>query len=62
MDKITQDRIQKLHPSVRNEVTKIIQDCDNALTGRAKIRITQGLRTAEEQSRLYQIERRTGEI
>lgn len=33
MDTPTRNRIAKLHPSVRNEVTKIIQECDTALTG-----------------------------
>jgi peptidoglycan L-alanyl-D-glutamate endopeptidase CwlK len=45
MDTPTKNRIAKLHPSVRNEVTAIIQECDKALTGRATIRITQCLRT-----------------
>lgn len=53
MDKITIERISKLHPKVRDEVTLIISECDKALTGRAKIRITQGLRTFEEQNELY---------
>ena len=53
MDKITQQRIAKLHPKVRAEVTEIIKQCDEALQGRAKIRITQGLRTFEEQELLY---------
>jgi peptidoglycan L-alanyl-D-glutamate endopeptidase CwlK len=53
MDKYTKQRIEKLHPSVREEVTKVIEECDNALTGRAKIRVTQGLRTFEEQDALY---------
>jgi len=53
MDKYTKQRIAQLHPSVREEVTKIIEECDSALTGRAKVRITQGLRTFEEQDILY---------
>ncbi|PZU91636.1 MAG: peptidoglycan L-alanyl-D-glutamate endopeptidase [Chryseobacterium sp.] len=57
MDKITQQRIQKLHPKVREEVTQIIEECDKALTGNAKIRITQALRTFEEQDQLYAIGR-----
>ncbi len=57
MDKITLQRIQALHPKVRDEVTHIIKDCDDALTGKAKIRITQGLRTFDEQNQLYQIGR-----
>jgi peptidoglycan L-alanyl-D-glutamate endopeptidase CwlK len=59
MDKVTSDRIQKLHPLVRDEVKQIIKECDKALTGRAKIRITQGLRSFEEQERLYAIGRLT---
>jgi len=57
MDNITQQRIQKLHPSVRDEVTNIIRECDLALIGRAKIRITQGLRSFKEQDELYAIGR-----
>ena len=57
MDKYTKQRIQKLHPSVRDEVYKIIEECNISLTGKAKIRITQGLRTFEEQDELYALGR-----
>lgn len=57
MDQITRERIAKLHPSIREEVRKIIEDCDSALNGRAKIRITQGLRTFKEQEDLYSLGR-----
>ena len=57
MDTPTRNLIAKLHPSVREEVTKIIQECDTALTGRAKVRITQGLRTFKEQEELYALGR-----
>lgn len=53
MDKYTQQRIAKLHPTVREEATKIIEACDAALTGKAKVRITQGLRTIAEQDAMY---------
>ena len=53
MDLPTSNRIAQLHPSVRNEVAKIINECDKALTGRAKVRISQGLRTFAEQDALY---------
>lgn len=53
MDKPTQDRIAKLHPSVRSEITKIINDCNLKLTGRSQVRISQGLRTFDEQDALY---------
>lgn len=57
MDKVSLKRIEKLHPLVREEVKNIIRECDDALTGRAKVRITQGFRTFEEQARLYAIGR-----
>ena len=57
MDKYTKERITLLHPWVREEVTAIIAECDRALTGRAKIRITQGLRSFKEQEALYAIGR-----
>jgi len=53
MDKPTSDRIAKLHPALRDEVREIVLACDIALSGRAKIRITQGLRTIAEQDALY---------
>lgn len=53
MDLPTSNKIAQLHPSVRNEVSKIINECDKALTGRAKVRISQGLRTFAEQDALY---------
>jgi len=59
MDTPTKNRIATLHPSVRKEVTTIIQECDKALTSKATIRITQGLRTFAEQDALYQQGRTT---
>jgi peptidoglycan L-alanyl-D-glutamate endopeptidase CwlK len=53
MDKITQERISKLHPSVRNEVSSIINTCNSLLTGRSQVRIAQGLRTFAEQDALF---------
>ncbi|AWM13604.1 M15 family metallopeptidase [Flavobacterium sp. NRK F10] len=53
MDKFTQKRINLLHPMVRDEITTIINECNRSLTGKAKIRITQGLRSVEEQNKLY---------
>lgn len=57
MDTVTKQRIEKLHPSVREEMIKIVNECNVALTSKAKIRITQGLRTIEEQNQLYAIGR-----
>lgn len=53
MDKVTQDRIKLLHPKVRDEVTLIVNEIEKALTGRAQLRIVQGLRTIPEQDALY---------
>ena len=53
MDKPTLDRIAKLHPSVREEMTKIINQCNDSLKGRSQVRISQGLRTFAEQDVLY---------
>jgi peptidoglycan LD-endopeptidase CwlK len=53
MNKITFDRIMQLHPSVRIEMMDIIDDCNEVLTGRSQVRITQGLRTFAEQDALY---------
>lgn len=53
IDKISLERIKKLHPSVRDEVFNIMLECKTALTGKAEVRITQGLRTFEEQQKLY---------
>jgi len=62
MDTPTQNRIAQLHPSVRTEVTQIIQACDQALTGQAKVRITQGLRTFKEQDDLFALGRTPASI
>lgn len=53
MDKPTQDRIARLHPTVREEMTNIINECNSKLNGRSKVRISQGLRTFAEQDALY---------
>ena len=57
MDKVTKERIDKLHPAVRKEVTNIIDECNKVLTGRAQVRITQGLRSFAEQDDLYALGR-----
>jgi len=53
MDKITQNRINLLHPSVRKEMETIINECNAVLTGRSQVRVAQGLRTFAEQDALY---------
>lgn len=57
MDKITKQRIDVLHPLVRCEVTNIINECNELLTGNSKVRISQGLRTFHEQNDLYALGR-----
>lgn len=52
MDLSTQNRIATLHPMVRDEVTKIINECNEKLTGRSQVRISQALRTFAEQDAL----------
>lgn len=53
MDKITQQRILTLHPKLRGEVTTLINQANGLLTGTSQVRITQGLRTFQEQNALY---------
>jgi len=53
IDKPTQDRIALLHPKIRQEIEAIIKEANIALTGRASVRISQGLRTIAEQNALY---------
>jgi peptidoglycan L-alanyl-D-glutamate endopeptidase CwlK len=52
-----QEHIAKLHPSIRQNVTNIINQCDVALSGRSKVKITQSLRTFKEQDDLYALGR-----
>lgn len=53
IDKVTLDRIDFLHPKVRHEMRCIIGEIDNALTGRAKVRISEGYRSEAYQNALY---------
>ncbi len=52
-DKITQDRINLLHPSIREEVRGLVELCNSLLTQHSQMRIVQGYRTFEEQDALY---------
>lgn len=53
MDKISIDRINKLHPAIKDEVTALyLKACDLMPQGTV-IRIVQGLRTFPEQHALY---------
>ena len=52
-DKITLQRIELLHPKVKDEVKAIYDEICNVLTGRAICRFAYTLRTFEEQNALY---------
>lgn len=53
MDKSTENKIALLHPKVKDEVIKIINEANALLTQHSQIRIVQGLRTIDEQNTLY---------
>lgn len=53
MDKITLDRIELLHPKLRDEAKAIYKEICEALTGRAICRFSYTLRTFAEQNILY---------
>ena len=53
VDKPSMEKINKLHPKVRQEVMQIVQEINTLLSGRSKVRIAQGLRTFAEQDALF---------
>ena len=54
VDKSSLERIEKLHPFIKDEVKKLVDTINTSiLTGTAKVRIAQGLRTFAEQDILY---------
>ncbi|TXG81123.1 MAG: M15 family peptidase [Spirochaetes bacterium] len=53
MDKITEQRINLLHPKIREEVKKLIIEANSVISSSLTIRIVQGLRTIAEQDALY---------
>lgn len=53
IDNTSIQRVAKLHPKVRDEVSKILAEVDEVLTGNADVAISQGLRTFAEQDALY---------
>jgi peptidoglycan L-alanyl-D-glutamate endopeptidase CwlK len=53
MDKITLERIEKLHPKVRDEARKIYAEICEALSGRVICRFAFTFRTFAEQNALY---------
>lgn len=52
-DKPTANIIAKVHPELRPELTKIVEEIQTKLTGNATMRLTQGLRTIDYQNSLY---------
>lgn len=52
-DTISIDRVNKLHPKIRKEVAALIDKAEAQLPANVKVRVTQGLRTIEEQNALY---------
>ena len=52
-DHITIERVAKLHPAVRAEVTSLIDKVEANMMPGKMIRVVQGLRTIEEQDALY---------
>lgn len=52
-DATSTPRANLLHPAVREEVIKLIDQVETGLPVNAKIRIVQGLRTKEEQDALF---------
>ena len=53
MDKVTIDRIQLVHPKLRDEVTQIYHEICDALKGKAFCRFAYTLRSFAEQDALY---------
>lgn len=53
IEKITSDRIDLLHPSVRQEVRELTEKVESVLTQHSQMRIVQGYRTFPEQHALF---------
>lgn len=53
MDNASKAVIARLHPKIKDLVIKAVEDCNKTLTGKAKIRISQGMRTFAEQDALF---------
>jgi len=56
-DKITLERIQMLHPKLRDEAMDLYEEIVNALGNKVMCRFTHTLRTFAEQDKLYSIGR-----
>ena len=52
-DYISINRVANLHPKVREDVKKCIEEAESKFPANMAIRVVQGLRTIEEQNALY---------
>lgn len=52
-DQVTQDRIEQLHPAIRELVRRGIEEANSKLAPNIQVRIVQGTRTFPEQAALY---------
>jgi len=52
-DKVSEARVALLHPSIRAEVKRLIEQAEDGFPPSMAIRIVQGLRTIAEQDALY---------
>jgi len=57
MDKLSVERIQSLHPDLRQIALDVLEECERELKGRAKVRFTFTFRTDAEQDGLYALGR-----
>lgn len=52
-DKLSEDRIELLHPKFRDVIKKALEEAESVIDSNLAIRVVQGLRTIEYQNELY---------
>jgi peptidoglycan L-alanyl-D-glutamate endopeptidase CwlK len=52
-DRISEPRIALLHPKIKDEVLRLLNQAESIIDSNLAIRVVQGLRTIEEQNELY---------
>lgn len=52
-DKISFERLQKLHPAIRQDAIDTIELIEQGFPDKIRVRVVQGLRTIDEQDELY---------
>jgi peptidoglycan LD-endopeptidase CwlK len=57
-DAVTEERINQLHPKIRNEVRSLLLRAEASFPKNIAVRVVQGLRTFQEQNELYSKGRR----